>query len=147
MVLLFTPTQAESDFVVGHLREAMQGFIHETGPDLDVPTSENRFVLLADAVYYEALRELWRLRTRPEVPLPETDRFWLYRLFDKTHRLLYVGITANPRARLRQHRQRYGDLLDHWSVDEYADREAVLAAEAAAIQDEAPAFNVQHPGS
>ena len=75
----------------------------------------------------------------------ELEPNWLYRLYDDGGRLLYIGITRNLEARLRSHRRRLGDLLAHHTVEQYPDRATALQAEARAIEEEYPAFNVDHP--
>ena len=72
----------------------------------------------------------------------------LYRFFDATDRLLYIGITVGIRGRLAKH-----EVEKHWygeiariSVEHFPTRDAVLAAEKAAIQAERPLHNVQHNG-
>lgn len=72
----------------------------------------------------------------------------LYRFHDATGRLLYVGITKNPPARLGQH----GDDKDWWNqvhnivVTWHPARQAALVAEKEAIRAEHPLYNVQHNG-
>lgn len=72
----------------------------------------------------------------------------LYRFYDHTDRLLYIGITANLPGRLTQHR----DDKPWWSnvariaVEHHADRDAVLDAERRAIITERPLWNIQHNG-
>jgi predicted GIY-YIG superfamily endonuclease len=72
----------------------------------------------------------------------------LYRFFDAEDELLYVGITVGLRGRLAKH-----EVEKHWygeiariSVEHFPSRDAVLAAEKAAIQAEKPQHNVQHNG-
>ncbi|MFH8531556.1 GntR family transcriptional regulator [Streptomyces tendae] len=80
--------------------------------------------------------------------MPETpERTALYRLYDASGRLLYIGITTEPKARFASHatykswwpqvtRKDVSWLEGTW-------RQA-LAVEAAAIQDEKPQFNGKH---
>jgi predicted GIY-YIG superfamily endonuclease len=79
------------------------------------------------------------IRTRPHV---------LYRFFDSADRLLYVGITVRLRERLASHETEkdwYGD-IGTIRVEHFASRDAVLAAEKAAIQKEKPLHNIHHNG-
>jgi hypothetical protein len=68
----------------------------------------------------------------------------VYRFFDADSRLLYVGITCNPKMRFRDHQR-----LSHWwpaqqsvTVDWKDTRGEALAEEAAAILAEDPLHNV-----
>lgn len=70
----------------------------------------------------------------------------LYRFFDRTGDLLYIGITASIPSRLVAHR----DDKPWWThvvdirVEHFDNRPDVLAAEKAAIKAERPKWNVQH---
>lgn len=79
--------------------------------------------------------------------LPETPHF-LYRLFDRTDTLLYIGITNDPKARFKWHRKNQPWWCDvdqtKTRVDYFPSREAVLKAEAEAIREELPLYNDQH---
>ena len=70
----------------------------------------------------------------------------LYRFFDDTADLLYVGITIDPSARWKKHRQG-----KHWwhsvrniTIQPCDSREAVLLAEREAIVSERPRYNHVH---
>lgn len=75
-----------------------------------------------------------------------TDRHVLYRFYDVTEQLLYIGITANPGRRFGQH----GSSKPWWSqiatirMEVHPDRAAVLVAERAAIIAEKPLHNIRH---
>lgn len=79
--------------------------------------------------------------------LPETPHF-LYRLFDRTDTLLYIGITNDPKTRFKWHRKNQPWWCDvdqaKTKVDYYPSRDAVLKAEAEAIKEEQPLYNDQH---
>ena len=68
----------------------------------------------------------------------------LYRLYDVSGRLLYVGIAFDPEARWRQHRPRrwWKDVASK-TVVLYGTRREAEAAESAAIRTEAPLHNIQ----
>jgi len=72
----------------------------------------------------------------------------LYRFFATDGSLLYVGVTNNPARRFTQH----GVQRDWWHevatirMERHESREAVLAAEKAAIAKERPRYNVKHNG-
>jgi len=68
----------------------------------------------------------------------------LYRFYDGSGSLLYVGIAGNPGRRFEQHAK-----TKHWWADvasvaitHYQTRDEALVAETAAIQTEAPAYNI-----
>lgn len=71
----------------------------------------------------------------------------LYRFFSEDGALLYVGISADPFKRMTQHR----DGKPWWSevaqvtIERHPSRSAALLAEAAAIRDEVPRYNILRP--
>ncbi|MFH9574235.1 GntR family transcriptional regulator [Streptomyces sp. NPDC017454] len=79
----------------------------------------------------------------PEIP----ERTALYRLYDAENRLLYIGITSDPKARFISHAtyKNWWTQVTQKNVTwlEGTWRQA-LAAEAAAIRDEKPRFNGKH---
>lgn len=68
----------------------------------------------------------------------------LYRFFDAEDRLLYVGISCQPFARLAQHREdkAWWASIASTRLEHFEDRAAALAAELAAIKAENPLHNV-----
>ena len=79
-------------------------------------------------------------------------RFQLYRCYDRDERLVYIGLTTNPRKRMQvhmAHTTKASVLLQcymaRWEVDAdtFATREEGRAAEAQAIWNERPLFNQQ----
>lgn len=80
----------------------------------------------------------------PTIPArPEDGVAVVYRLFDATDALLYVGCTVNPWVRLKEHRR----MQPWWSEvvrDEivwFSDINQAADTEAAVIHDESPAYN------
>lgn len=73
----------------------------------------------------------------------------LYRFYDHTGELLYVGVTINPGARLAKHK----DTKTWWNevarvdLETYPDRSALLVAEREAIKTEAPHYNIRMNGN
>lgn len=74
---------------------------------------------------------------------PKKQRTELYRHFDASGRLLYVGISLSTAHRMGQHRN-----TSEWShrvrtitIEHFPTREAALDAETEAIRTERPAFN------
>lgn len=70
----------------------------------------------------------------------------LYRHFDSSGRLLYVGISLSPIERLRKHSE-----TSHWTrsiakveIEDYPTRAEALAAEKTVIQAELPLHNIHH---
>jgi predicted GIY-YIG superfamily endonuclease len=70
----------------------------------------------------------------------------LYRFFDETGQLLYVGISVDPGRRFAQHRsdKTWWSEVVGITVQPMPSRAAALAAERAAIENERPQFNVVH---
>ena len=68
----------------------------------------------------------------------------LYRFYDAAGRLLYVGITANPITRFKQHRREKPWWLDvaEIKMQQFASRPDLENAERQAIRDERPLWNV-----
>lgn len=81
---------------------------------------------------------------------------YVYRLYDADDRLLYIGCSNDPDARIYQHAcwgrksgqlAEIGPLLHHWTYWRYPDKASAHAAEVAAIGSEAPVFNTRHTHS
>jgi predicted GIY-YIG superfamily endonuclease len=70
----------------------------------------------------------------------------LYRFFDRTDVLLYVGITMDLPARVGQHQKDkpWWVEVHHISVEQFESRSAALAAEERAIKEEGPLYNSTH---
>lgn len=70
----------------------------------------------------------------------------LYRFYDRTDVLLYVGISIDLPARLRKHRREKPWWLEiaNITVEPHDSRAEALAAEAVAITEETPLYNDQH---
>jgi predicted GIY-YIG superfamily endonuclease len=70
--------------------------------------------------------------------------FYLYRLFDSSGALLYVGVTINPKTRFYQH----ASVKDWWKdvdgkrVERFDTAKAASSAERVAIHQESPLYNV-----
>lgn len=73
---------------------------------------------------------------------PKTG-YWLYRMFNESGELLYVGITEVGVARWRQHQREKGwfNEVRTFTVETFPDREAVAEAELRAIREEHPKYN------
>lgn len=72
----------------------------------------------------------------------------VYRLFDETGVLLYVGIANNPERRWRQHRREksWWSAVTRIEIHEHPTRREAERAEAFVIRIETPAYNIQgHP--
>lgn len=68
----------------------------------------------------------------------------LYRHYDADGGLLYVGVSSSPARRMWEHRCRtdWAENTARSSVEWFQTRAAAFAAEAIAIADESPAYNV-----
>lgn len=75
-----------------------------------------------------------------------TAQLSLYRLYDRTKVLLYVGRTVGPPTRVagRDSMSWWKD-VDIITVEHYSDMERLLEAEWFAIENECPKFNVSRP--
>ena len=69
----------------------------------------------------------------------------LYRHFNESKELLYVGISLNAIYRLGQHKKNahWFSTISNVSIDHFPTREEALRAETKAIQSENPAHNIQ----
>lgn len=74
---------------------------------------------------------------------PWVDRTWLYRAFDDSGELLYVGITGDVAGRMRAHRRksRWWLQFDYLELTVFRERFEARAAERRAIRIELPRFN------
>ncbi len=72
----------------------------------------------------------------------------LYRLFDAEGVLLYIGIARNPDERMKYHIafKRWWSEVARTDLEWFGDRAAALAAEAVAIREECPRYNIQVTG-
>ena len=85
---------------------------------------------------------------RLDVHAPDGQRVMLYRFYDESGQLLYVGITDSPRSRWSDHKKTKADTW--WPqfrvvhTEWYPDRAAAEAAEIRAIRTEWPLHNGTH---
>ena len=90
--------------------------------------------------------ELTALIEYSTTPARGDDINTLYRFFDGSGVLLYVGITIDPPSRFRAH----GAVKEWWGqvrrieLEQFISRKAVLHAEREVIRSEGPLFNVMH---
>lgn len=70
----------------------------------------------------------------------------LYRLYDADDELLYIGVSSRFGNRWHQHAQvqPWWPGVDHQTVTWFGSREEALKAEAAAIREEKPLYNIVH---
>jgi predicted GIY-YIG superfamily endonuclease len=73
-------------------------------------------------------------------------RTYVYRLFDNEGRLIYVGCTHDPEARIAMHRNKawWAPQIDRIKIKVFPNRQAAIEAEAKAIQEENPRWNINH---
>lgn len=73
----------------------------------------------------------------------------VYRLFDASDVLLYVGVANRPEERWRSHaiEKQWWDQVARKMVEWYPSRDEALTAEDAAILAESPRFNIMYTGA
>lgn len=79
-------------------------------------------------------------------PLRDEKPHYLYRLFDGTDSLLYVGVTRSVQHRRYQHAHTqpwWAEVARH-TAEEYPNRYSALMAEQEAIKLEEPKYNIRH---
>jgi excinuclease UvrABC nuclease subunit len=78
-----------------------------------------------------------------EPTTPDHLRRAVYRIFDATGRLLYVGLSKSPKTRVRCHRRTkaWGPEIAHHTVEWHRNPYAAHTAETAAIRAEQPIHN------
>jgi len=69
---------------------------------------------------------------------------YVYRIFDKTGRLIYIGCTYNPEMRINSHRTTiwWGDQIHRIKLTVHPNKRAGHAAEKIAIHSEHPRWNI-----
>ena len=70
----------------------------------------------------------------------------LYRYFNSSNELLYVGISKSPMQRLEEHKYRaaWFESAESVKFEKFDTRDAALKAESIAIKNENPIFNIQN---
>jgi predicted GIY-YIG superfamily endonuclease len=78
-----------------------------------------------------------------------TQEGYLYRHYDASGCLLYVGISIDPLKRQYQHFKtaNWRALIQKITIETFASREAACEAEATAIRDEKPKLQCSSPSS
>jgi len=76
----------------------------------------------------------------------QSDSHVLYRFYDDTEQLLYVGITANPPQRFKAHRadKHWWSTVSTVRLQTFMSRRELESAEREAIKSERPIYNVTH---
>jgi predicted GIY-YIG superfamily endonuclease len=71
-------------------------------------------------------------------------RHYVYRLFDQDGRLIYIGCTYSPEARIKQHRTTmwWGDQITRVKITVHPNKPAAHAVELAAIHSDKPRWNI-----
>lgn len=77
---------------------------------------------------------------------PATAAHALYRFYDTTGELLYIGITCNPGSRWRDHQRTktWWHEITQITIEQHPSKRAVEIAERSAIQAEQPRYNIIH---
>lgn len=88
----------------------------------------------------------WHPSIDPLVASADREAHYVYRIYDADGVLLYIGCTYDLWVRINQHYDGspFNLQMAYWTGWRYPDRRTALAAEAAAIGDEAPEWNVLH---
>lgn len=91
------------------------------------------------------------LMAPPEHPFTDNtrpDTTWLYRMYDNSGALLYIGISKSAFSRFERHsaEKPWINNVTSWNREPYPTREAALEAERAAIKTEHPLHNIIHNG-
>ncbi len=78
--------------------------------------------------------------------MQDCGRTALYRLYDSSGALLYIGVTNDPQTRFAQHAadKNWWPLVARTEIEWYSTRPDALAAEEAAIKAKSPRFNRDH---
>lgn len=103
------------------------------------------FIAIAEKIggmlIYPSRRDHRRIVLQIAKPGPELTA--LYRHYDRSGSLLYVGISLDPVRRLRQHiGSRWYSLIAKIEIEQFYSRREALEAEALAIVAEHPVFNI-----
>lgn len=80
---------------------------------------------------------------KPAEPGQRVERTAVYRLYDENEQLLYVGVSADPRVRFRQHQRDrpWWPRVDAREIEWFDSRAEALDVEALAIRRELPLHN------
>lgn len=80
---------------------------------------------------------------------PTGERTALYRHYDDSGSLLYVGVSLNAVIRLAQHKQAsdWFNSITRVDIEFFESRQKALSAETEAIQEEGPAHNIRKKGA
>lgn len=74
-------------------------------------------------------------------------RYWLYHIYGEDDRLLYIGVTRNQEGRERDHRKKWGSVIERFEWQEFSDHDELMAEEKRLIALHNPPFNAQHVGA
>jgi hypothetical protein len=130
-----------ADEITHHLAEAARLWCEEHAPlhtDDEYRAAHDEFMWTVDHAYDAAAGDWREANEAPELP---SSGHVLYRLWAADGRLLYVGVSRRPRARIRSHHRKWGDLIAKVTWESHPDERSMLAAERQAIRDEHPALN------
>jgi predicted GIY-YIG superfamily endonuclease len=92
-------------------------------------------------------QEVWNFIHRK--PLDAPGEHCLYRHFDASGALLYIGISLSAVERLSAHNRtaRWSAKITRVEIERFATRDEAVRAESSGIKDEKPRYNKQHNGS
>ena len=121
------------------IRQFIAWYVREPGAKLPKRPGEEGFE--------EQFRKPQPKKTAQHLTEPQPHE--LYRFFDKYGELLYVGITMDFHARMKNHRHQKEWWVDAaWiEIEHHSNRRDALDAERMAIKTEKPLYNVAHNDS
>jgi predicted GIY-YIG superfamily endonuclease len=73
-------------------------------------------------------------------------RTYVYRIFDESGKLIYVGCSHDPEARIYTHRMKswWAPQISRIKLNVFPNRQVAIEAEAKAIRAENPRWNINH---
>lgn len=140
-------TEAQVDSIAGRLRsDVLSDHIQKVVAAAPPLSAEQRSVLAGLLGNGYPQRYPQCSPVTPQARPRPTRKVALYRNWDSEGVLLYIGISADPRARRRTHNRHsvWTEFAVREEIEWHTDRETAEAVEKAAIVAEKPLFNGQH---
>jgi hypothetical protein len=101
------------------------------------------FIILSISIIIAVIVKLSRSITHSKNETGQDKPFALYRHFNSSGELLYVGLSINPSYRQEQHRANSSWVSEivTFTVERFATRDEMIEAERSAIRNENPKYN------